>query len=1041
MSETPEAFSELYRDVRNTGPQTRARYEYQDACVALRCIENLPSISPLLGVVVEWATDYVVLAPDEHHELVSVKHREAGQGDWTYAELKHEKVLHDLHGVWKAMGESGDYVFESNHGFARTALPYVIDASHTQTSQRDVDILARDLGINSAEAQRFLNNLRLRREPLPSRRYIDDVAIRKLQQVMLELDLDPGRAQGAYAAILARLAAASTERQPSPEARLERMVGFMRDVATRSGPRFEERFVSFESLRELVRKACRNTAYRTVRLTADPLFVGRQTIFTRLDELLRLGASEAVAPVVLSGTAGIGKSAIARQYVAERSGIITAHLLPADSRATLAHALYSLTSSTPRVVAKSALNSHVSQPQGDLSVPEDPNLVFIIDGVTDPATVRGLIPRRSQTRFIVTATPVHVDDGFIHIPIEPLGREESIQYLRSVLAEDKENDRLADALAGHPLGLVQAATYCRIQRITAAAYLQRIDGALAPMLDAGQAFDHPSTVTASIRELLRMAGEQEPAAVTLASVVCHTAPEPILESVFDNPALVLSTGEESIEFAERILRLTDVLTRDQAMAALHQFSLVIREDDMLRVHPLVQSIIRESIPVEDRAQWSGATLALLLNAESAARTAKGSSIDPVNYGPHIAATVEYVSAEDPNHYLLFAAFGWLGSWQLGFGDLAVAASYMRRGLEVARSHALPGNVIAVILDRLASAQRAAGLITEALASIDEWIATAGEGDDTEQILKAMMARAQTLSYAARYTDARDAYEAIEWADLERHLGIRDQIFRLSLLGDIQVGTGNPARALESVKTALSLVPAVEDEDQRRDHLAALNKQAGIALRELGRPEEALRHMQVAYENIDASSLTYASDILLALANTLLDLDRRDEALVLVEKGLEVTASRGANSPIRASFLQARGRIWFERDSLQEARSDIEASLETLRAGGDPYRTNLASAYFNLGMINIAEDRNREAIEFLTHARDIEIEIYGSGTANVIGEEVGLSAAHYQLQEYADAGVAIERALGLMRKGHPQGRRFRDRALELAILIDLEVGPR
>ena len=52
----------LYRAPRNAGPQTRAMYEYQDKCVALRCIPNLLPGSPVEAVAVEWSTDYVLSA-------------------------------------------------------------------------------------------------------------------------------------------------------------------------------------------------------------------------------------------------------------------------------------------------------------------------------------------------------------------------------------------------------------------------------------------------------------------------------------------------------------------------------------------------------------------------------------------------------------------------------------------------------------------------------------------------------------------------------------------------------------------------------------------------------------------------------------------------------------------------------------------------------------------------------------------------------------------------------------------------------------------
>jgi hypothetical protein len=71
------------RDRRNTGPETRARFRYQDECLALRCIANLAS-DEIEMFITEWATDYVVVARDGRRELVSVKHRDPTElrGSW-----------------------------------------------------------------------------------------------------------------------------------------------------------------------------------------------------------------------------------------------------------------------------------------------------------------------------------------------------------------------------------------------------------------------------------------------------------------------------------------------------------------------------------------------------------------------------------------------------------------------------------------------------------------------------------------------------------------------------------------------------------------------------------------------------------------------------------------------------------------------------------------------------------------------------------------------------------------------------------------------
>jgi hypothetical protein len=235
---------------------------------------------------------------------------------------------------------------------------------------------------------------------------------------------------------------------------------------------------------------------------------------------------------------------------------------------------------------------------------------LIIDGVTDPAVTEGLIPRRSRTRFIITATPTHLDDAFVHLRVDPLGRDESVTYLRSVLAEENVEalGQVAEVLDGHPLGLVQAASYCRAQHISATGFLKRMVAAPAPLLGRGRAPDHPTTTAVAIREFFRIAVEGEPGALPLATVMACVAPEPLPESIFEHQVIVRS-DDERLSLAETaLLSLTDVLFRDQAIAALHQFSLVIRNAEILHIHTLVQTVVRDEIPVEERSEWARACL-------------------------------------------------------------------------------------------------------------------------------------------------------------------------------------------------------------------------------------------------------------------------------------------------------------------------------------------------------------------------------------------------------------------------------------------------
>lgn len=83
----------------DTGAQTLDRYYFQGQCAARECLAML-SERDIASVVCEHHEDYVVLRRSAPLELVSVKHRELGQGPWTLPKLCDDGGLAHLFDRW-----------------------------------------------------------------------------------------------------------------------------------------------------------------------------------------------------------------------------------------------------------------------------------------------------------------------------------------------------------------------------------------------------------------------------------------------------------------------------------------------------------------------------------------------------------------------------------------------------------------------------------------------------------------------------------------------------------------------------------------------------------------------------------------------------------------------------------------------------------------------------------------------------------------------------------------------------------------------------
>ncbi|GLZ01949.1 hypothetical protein [Actinoplanes sp. NBRC 103695] len=271
---------DMFFDDRNTARQTRGRFRYQDECVALRCVANLVS-EDVTAVVVEWSTDYLALLADGSSELVSVKHREPGTGEWTSGELR--KPLRDLYRTWREMP-------------AQCRCAFASSAAATTKASGDVRRdLAAILGVDAANADAFGRALSLPDPPLPRRSEITAVGIRDMAGVLALLDRDPRYAEKCYLALVARVAAVAVEEPDSPEERIARLAGSLRAISERKRPRQSDLTLHIADLRELVLFTEAEYARREprrIRAAVEPRVSGPPRVKVGADSFVLTGDAE-----------------------------------------------------------------------------------------------------------------------------------------------------------------------------------------------------------------------------------------------------------------------------------------------------------------------------------------------------------------------------------------------------------------------------------------------------------------------------------------------------------------------------------------------------------------------------------------------------------------------------------------------------------------------------------------------------------------------------------------------------------------------------
>lgn len=1008
----------------------------------LRCIPNLLPGSHAAAVVIEWTSDYVVLARDGRVELVSVKHREEDQPPWNFGDLVKEHVFRDLHGIWKQIGEDGDYVFESNRGLSRPLRSAVEKAA--DPGAREAAKLADAIDVSAEEAARFASRLILPLEPVPDRRHIHDVAVARLAVVMPQLGLDPRLARSCVTVLEERVAAVAVDRPLEPERRVQALAGLMREVRDQGAPSAGDFMLAMDELREVVAAtaAGRRAEVRVRPPVSDPLFSGREAELASLGQLLVPGPDGLVTPVVLTGMPGVGKSALAERFAAV--SLMRAQVIAADTRAGLLAGIHQLNPPPEPSIAPAA-GSYATQPTRlpEPAIPDDPGLLLVVDGLSDPSVVAGLVPRASRTQILLTTTCPHVDDGFRHLPVGGLSQADAEAYLSRVLPAVVREDLalLIGAFDGNALGLVQSANYCLATGIAPGQYLERLRRDPARVLDLGHAAGHPQTLAAAISAGLAEACT-DPAARALAGALALLAPDPVPEWIFSKPPVLVERGDhddpagdhDAQEAAEHLAGLADPLVLDSAVTSLARHGLVSRVFGGLRMHQLVQEVARTLVDQPAMRPRYEATVGLLLAAM--ARDDIRPSPDALT--PHVAAAVQAAEQASADPLVTSYLTRWLGNRHYEYGDLAAATSYLRQAADLASQSGLPREVLSYILRDLVRVRRAAGDIDGALVAADEWADAARSAGYSLEEFHARFARVATLVYASRFRQAAAEQSALATQPKPAELTVSDQIMELSVLTEIRRGLGDAESALDLVGHAIRLARDQTTGLARADHLAALGSQASALERDLG-------HEQIAVERQrEAVSATHELGLrmplarqLLALASRLLDYGDAEEAAKALSEATQIAEADGQESQLRGDILQTAGRIALAREDLGTASRQLSEAIPLLEAKGESCRSDLATAWYNLATTQMTMSHPAMAASSYLKARDIEAIIYGENHPDLISTEYSLAAALHAAADIVPAEEAINRCLRIIRQGGQQARTWRHRALRLAIIIDLE----
>jgi tetratricopeptide (TPR) repeat protein len=330
-----------------------------------------------------------------------------------------------------------------------------------------------------------------------------------------------------------------------------------------------------------------------------PRFLGRDAELAELERLL-----EQSGRVAVHGLGGIGKTQLVLRYVQLRRAAYPEgqFWLRAAQESSLVGDLASLA-------------WHLGLPERELPEQErqiaavlrwlrvQRRWLLVLDNV-EPATQEAVdrwLPTGLAGHVVLTSrTPMWP----VRLRLEPLSLDAARHFLFQATARPDvvAADAVAEALGQLPLALAQAAAYVEVSGRDLASYARLLRTRLVDLMGEARPEDYPRPVATTWQlSFDRLEGES-PAAAALLRVCSFLAAD-------DIPLYVLQEVDEPPH--ELGDALADDLELDRTIAALRRYSLVDRTGDALRVHRLVQAVVRGTMEPDVQRKWLGDAIRLL----------------------------------------------------------------------------------------------------------------------------------------------------------------------------------------------------------------------------------------------------------------------------------------------------------------------------------------------------------------------------------------------------------------------------------------------
>ena len=349
--------------------------------------------------------------------------------------------------------------------------------------------------------------------------------------------------------------------------------------------------------------------------TRNKNFTGRDDILDRLRE----GASSRVTAVLpesgphrsesdpgnpipqgVHGLGGVGKTAIAIEYAYRyRSEYDLVWWIAADQLPSVRGSLAELALRLGLEAAPAAGVDGLIAAVRDALRRGEPysRWLIVFDNADQPEEIKDLIPTGSGD-VLITSRNHRWESVIRTVPMDVFRPQESKDFLlkrvRKGLTE-ADADRLAKELGHLPLALEQAGAMLAETGMPADEYLRLLKEHAAEIMNEGPPSGYPRSMTAAWKLSVDAVKRSRPQALEVLRCCAFFGPEPIPRDIFRRGAQETGTAVAEV--------LSNPIATASVMRELARYALITLDGDAVKVHRLIQALLRDELSAEQQAAY------------------------------------------------------------------------------------------------------------------------------------------------------------------------------------------------------------------------------------------------------------------------------------------------------------------------------------------------------------------------------------------------------------------------------------------------------